>query len=300
MNALLLTALLTATPLAQQPGTSGSSSDRQGSLQSSTGQATAGSSHMDGTWQLVYGEAHGRRMDASGGNVTIRGNTLSFSHDGKQKSYRLRFGPNQMVWASDMGSGSGQAGSGDSSRGGIIPAEGRADPTNRGQSGTSGTGGQSGTSSGTGGQSGTTGTSATGRGSSGTGANDAGAAGSSAALGMRRGVYINSQEYLCIALEDMNASGSGGAGSSSGANRSGTGGTGTSGTGSGTGNIGTGTSGTGTGIGGSRTGTSGQGATGRTGLGQDDDRLGANTLGGPNDRPGLVLILRRSQGQGNR
>jgi hypothetical protein len=131
---------------------------------------------FDGTWQVVYCEKDGQRIDTGASqNVTIRGETLTCSLDGKQKTLRLRFGPNMTVWATEIGAGAtgsdasrpGQ----DADRPGQDPNRPRQDPNRPGQDpnrpkqdpnrpGTSGTAGDA-----------------------------------------HQGVYIASQEYLCFAFQ---------------------------------------------------------------------------------------------------
>jgi hypothetical protein len=68
---------------------------------------TAASTMMDGDWILVYAEKEGHAMDAAKHpKVTIRGTTLTLTHDGHQKVLHMQFGPNHSFWT--MAAGGGQ------------------------------------------------------------------------------------------------------------------------------------------------------------------------------------------------
>jgi hypothetical protein len=101
MSALLLAAWMVVAP--------GQDPNRKTEAQSS-GQASSSHAALDGTWQVVYAEKDGRRMDSGASQpVTIRGDTMTCALDGKQRTFRLRFGPNQTVWVTEMG-GTGTTG----------------------------------------------------------------------------------------------------------------------------------------------------------------------------------------------
>jgi hypothetical protein len=105
MSALLLAAWMAVAP-AQDPNRT---RDTQGTGSQTSGQASGSHAMWDGTWQVVYAEKDGQRMETGASqNVTIRDGTLMCSIDGKQKTFRLRFGPNYTVWATEVGgTGSG-------------------------------------------------------------------------------------------------------------------------------------------------------------------------------------------------
>jgi len=246
MKAIVLAAVLFAAPQTGQ----------------STGQATRGSDASDqasaapmveGTWQVVYAEKAGHRIEGSTlQSVMIRGNTLSFTHDGQQRSVQLRFGPHQTVWADHA---SGQSGT---------------EGTRSGQGGTTGRSDQ--------GRQGGTGSDQDRRGTAGQGRTTQDGAGSGqrtagSGQGPHRGVYIASQEYLCLCFEDGLSSGG----------RTGSG----TGTGAGTGSSGTTTGSRGTGSTDGSDRTSGRRDTG-TGTG-----TGASAAGGQGAN--FVLILRKGQ-----
>jgi hypothetical protein len=53
---------------------------------------------LDGTWTVTYAEADGKKLEGSGfKEVTIKDNVVTCKHDGKVKSWRLEFGPHNMV-----------------------------------------------------------------------------------------------------------------------------------------------------------------------------------------------------------
>lgn len=57
---------------------------------------------IDGQWQVVYIEMDGKRVeDKNFGNVKIEGNKLTCKHDGKEKSWKLEFGPHHRVRAEE-------------------------------------------------------------------------------------------------------------------------------------------------------------------------------------------------------
>jgi hypothetical protein len=57
---------------------------------------------IEGQWQVAYIEMDGKKIeDKDFGNVTIRGNVLTCKHDGKEKSWKLEFGPHQRVRAEE-------------------------------------------------------------------------------------------------------------------------------------------------------------------------------------------------------
>jgi len=73
---------------------------------------------LDGDWTVTYAEIDGKKMEGKGfTQVMIKDNVVTCQHDGKKKSWRLEFGPHNMVRATeeidgkatavDTGSGSG-------------------------------------------------------------------------------------------------------------------------------------------------------------------------------------------------
>jgi hypothetical protein len=61
-----------------------------------------------GRWEIVYAEEAGRRQNAwERQQATLKGGTLSYEQDGKQRSLHLKFGPNQTVQATEGDKGEG-------------------------------------------------------------------------------------------------------------------------------------------------------------------------------------------------
>jgi hypothetical protein len=53
---------------------------------------------LDGEWTVQYMEIDGKAVEnKSVANVTIKNNVVTCRHDGKEKTYRLEFGPHHMV-----------------------------------------------------------------------------------------------------------------------------------------------------------------------------------------------------------
>jgi uncharacterized protein (TIGR03067 family) len=53
---------------------------------------------LDGEWTVAYAEMDGKKMEGKGfTQVTIKNNVVTCRHDGKEKSWRLEFGPHNMV-----------------------------------------------------------------------------------------------------------------------------------------------------------------------------------------------------------
>jgi uncharacterized protein (TIGR03067 family) len=78
---------------------------------------------LDGQWTVTFAEADGKKMEGTGfTEVTIKGNMVTCKHDGKQKSWRLEFGPHNMVRCTEMIDGK------------IAPAltQDKRDPTEKG------------------------------------------------------------------------------------------------------------------------------------------------------------------------
>jgi hypothetical protein len=54
--------------------------------------------NLDGQWTVQYAEMDGKVIEnKSVANVTIKGNVVTCKHEGKEKSWRLEFGPHHMV-----------------------------------------------------------------------------------------------------------------------------------------------------------------------------------------------------------
>jgi len=72
-------------------------------LTASAGRTRAGEADkpaLDGKWLIVYAEEGGRRNNAWEQRVaTVKGNTLSYEAEEKQRSMQLTLGPNQTVSA---------------------------------------------------------------------------------------------------------------------------------------------------------------------------------------------------------
>ena len=124
MKATLLCALLTVLSPSQQPGQTA----RDSGTQVRGNQASAnGVGMLDGTWQVVYAEKNGQKMDLGKATATIREGVLTLKHDGKEKVMQLRFGPQQMVWATDISEqgeherGNATAGKGGTAQPGTTP-----------------------------------------------------------------------------------------------------------------------------------------------------------------------------------
>lgn len=69
-----------------------------------TGRATQGKDgtmpmvKLDGNWTVTYAEMDGKKIDTkSYTQVTIRGNTVTCKCDGKEHSWRLEFGPHNLI-----------------------------------------------------------------------------------------------------------------------------------------------------------------------------------------------------------
>ena len=58
---------------------------------------------LDGEWAITYAEIDGKKMEGKGfTEVTIKNNVVSCRHDGKTKSWRLEFGPHNMIRCTEM------------------------------------------------------------------------------------------------------------------------------------------------------------------------------------------------------
>jgi len=62
---------------------------------------------VNGKWTVVYAEMDGKKLADKSAmtDVTIRDNVLTCKHDGKEKSFRLSFGPGHMVRCTEMTTG---------------------------------------------------------------------------------------------------------------------------------------------------------------------------------------------------
>jgi len=273
MQAVLLASvlvLLQAPP--QQPGQPGQpgglGSDRQGAMMTPL---------TDGQWTVVACEIDGHKItDDKMKTVTIKGNTVTWTHDGKQCTARLEFGPHNTVRAIELNTGGSATGStgasgagttgsdrtgasGTTDRTGAAGTQDRKDTTNRtgtGGQGTSGTAGQGTSGSASSGKSGFDGTN----------------------QGVAHGVYVASHDFVALSLVDTSGHSASGVRQTTGSDRTGTSGTGTSGAGT------TDRTGAGTTQGQGTAGTSGQGASGASGA-------GSSSLSGT---PKFVIFLQKA------
>ena len=61
---------------------------------------------LDGEWTVTYAEVDGKKIDGKGfTKVTIRNNTVTCQHDGKEKTWKLAFGPHGMVRCTELTDG---------------------------------------------------------------------------------------------------------------------------------------------------------------------------------------------------
>jgi hypothetical protein len=299
---------------AQQPAPGTANQDR-------TGGQTAMTGLLDGQWTVVYFESHGHQAQAgSNATVTIHGGTLTFMRDGRQHTMHLNFGPNNTLTVSGMGEGHegtgrgqtqgapgtpGETGNRPSPRlGGGNPAPGAANPaTQPGQQanrqGQAQQGnprnaqGSQGTAQGTQSERPYIGLLPPGQGPA-AGGQGRGPQGMASRQSTHHGVYIWSQEYLCLCLTGDQAMGGnrGGQGAQGRtpiaptAGRPGTAGVG--GTGSTGGTTGAGASGGHSTATGTAQGGPGVGHTPGTGVGQGGAGVQPQTAA-------FVLILRKHQ-----
>jgi len=194
MNCLLLSAVLVFPALAQE-----SAQPAQGLNQGQgANQAKMPMIKLDGQWTAVYVEMDGRKIENKDfTNVTIKNNVVTCRHEGKEKSWKLEFGPHHMIRSTEM-SGSATATSSESGQSSTQGAS-NTQQGNRAQQGNS-----------------------TQQGSSTQG-------GSSKGMHTHHGVYIASQEYFCLSMhKGMDRRGFG-AGAGTERNQSGTTGNGTTG-----------------------------------------------------------------------
>jgi uncharacterized protein (TIGR03067 family) len=158
----------------------------------------------DGQWTVIACEIDGQKItDDKMKTVTIKGNTVTWTHDGKQCTARLEFGPHNTVRAIELNTGgsastTGSTGaSGTTDRTGAAGTQDRKDTTNR-----TGTGGQ--------GTSGTTGAATSGKGGF-DGTNQ----------GVAHGVYVASHDFVALSLVDTSGHGASGVRQTSGSDRTG-------------------------------------------------------------------------------
>jgi len=61
---------------------------------------------IDGDWSVTYVEMDGKKLEGKGfTHVTIKNNVVTCRHDGKEKSWRLEFGPHNMVRCTEQTDG---------------------------------------------------------------------------------------------------------------------------------------------------------------------------------------------------
>jgi len=59
--------------------------------------------NLDGTWTVTYAEMEGKKPDIKGfTQLTIKDNVVTCRHEGKEKSWRLQFGPHHMVRCTEI------------------------------------------------------------------------------------------------------------------------------------------------------------------------------------------------------
>jgi len=69
-----------------------------GQGQAGQGQAGQKAIKLDGEWTVMFAEFDGKKVDNKGiTNVMIKNNVVTCRHDGKEKSWKLEFGPFHMV-----------------------------------------------------------------------------------------------------------------------------------------------------------------------------------------------------------
>jgi hypothetical protein len=72
---------------------------------------------LDGEWTVTYAELDGKKMQGSGfTQVAIKNNIVTCRHDGKEKSWRLQFGPHNMVRCTEIVDGKTTTGSAEDKR----------------------------------------------------------------------------------------------------------------------------------------------------------------------------------------
>lgn len=58
---------------------------------------------LDGAWTVTYAEKDGKKLDIkSFTEVTIKNNVATCRHEGKEKSWRMEFGPHNMIRCTEM------------------------------------------------------------------------------------------------------------------------------------------------------------------------------------------------------
>lgn len=73
--------------------------------QTTTQQRKGQPQSIDGDWTVVYVEVDGKKQEMkSYNNVKISNNVVTCNHDGKEKSWKLEFGPHHMVRSTEIDS----------------------------------------------------------------------------------------------------------------------------------------------------------------------------------------------------
>jgi len=86
MNALLLITIALVLPAQAQPQPREKGNEKMAAVK------------LDGAWTVTYAELDGKKIEGKGfTQVTIKNNVVTCRHDGKEKTWRLEFGPHHMV-----------------------------------------------------------------------------------------------------------------------------------------------------------------------------------------------------------
>ncbi len=58
---------------------------------------------IDGDWMVVYAEKDGKKLEGKGfTEVTIKNNVVTCRHEGKEESWKMDFGPHNMIRCTEM------------------------------------------------------------------------------------------------------------------------------------------------------------------------------------------------------
>lgn len=97
MKALLFPVIVVVGSFLQREGSTQQPPDRQPAQK------------IDGQWTVVYAEMEGKALaEKSVVSLTIQNNVVTCKHDGKEMSWRLSFGPNHTVFATDLTNSGGK------------------------------------------------------------------------------------------------------------------------------------------------------------------------------------------------
>jgi len=90
----------------QQPGQPQAGQQQGGARQD----ANLPKVNLDGQWTVVYAEMEGKREEPKGfTQVTIQGNTVTCRHEGKERSWKLEFGPHNLIRCTEQTQGTASA-----------------------------------------------------------------------------------------------------------------------------------------------------------------------------------------------